>query len=76
MRIKFDQQALGALRALGFNVGMNPDVEKAHVAGARVEVWRQADMAEAEFLVRIDLPNGHTLECFTRRPALLNACEM
>jgi uncharacterized protein YoaH (UPF0181 family) len=76
MRLKFDQQAVEALQALGFAVGMSHDTATAHVARAKVEVWRQADMAEAEFLVRIDLPNGHTLECFTRRPALLNACEM
>jgi hypothetical protein len=75
MRIKFDQQAVEALRALGFTVGMGHD-ETAHLAGAKIEVRRQADMAQAEFLVTIDLPNGLTLECFTRRPALLNACQM
>ena len=75
MRIKFDQEAVQALRTLGFEVGMSRDTATAHVASAKVEVRRQADFAEAEFLVRIDLPNGQTLECFTRRPALLNACE-
>jgi hypothetical protein len=76
MRIKFDQQAVEALQALGFTIGISCDNAKALVStGAKVEVWRQADMAAAEFLVTIDLPNGRTLECFTRRPALLNACQ-
>ena len=76
MRIKLDQQAIEALRTLGFTVGMGLDIETAHVDGAKVAVRRQADMAQAEFLVTIQLPNGLTLECFPRRPTLLNACQM
>ena len=69
--LRFDQQAIDALKALGFEIA--DDNESAKVAGeTTVEIIRPAN-TQNEFWLSINLPNGTTLDLAARRPQLLNA---
>jgi len=65
--LKFDQQELAALRALGFEIAA--DNESAET-DARVGFIKPADTGE---LLQIDLPGGETLACDLSRTYILQA---
>jgi len=66
--LKFDQQELAALRALGFEIAA--DNESAET-DARVGFIKPADTGE--LLLQIDLPGGETLACDLSRTYILQA---
>jgi hypothetical protein len=55
--------------------GTGSILDRAHIAGARLEVWRLSDEPKREFTVLIHLPNGRTMQCFSSMEDLLDACE-
>jgi hypothetical protein len=70
--LKFDAQAVDALKALGFELVDGTD--SAIVQGEMtVHAMRVADLAQLEFALTIVLPNGGALKALTPRKALLTA---
>jgi hypothetical protein len=67
--LKFDQQTIEALRALGFKIADDNEAEiNTHVT---IGIIRPADM-QMEFCLVLTLPTG-PLACFTHRQKLLDA---
>jgi hypothetical protein len=68
--MRFDQAAIDVFQTLGFTISMDRNretgsiLDRAHIAGARLEVWRLSDEPKREFTVLIHLPNGRTMQCF------------